>query len=89
MIMFQKIPVERTQLYEKVWSKPITEIAKAYGVSEKAIEKICDKLQVPIPRFGYWSKVEAGIETNRTPLPDIYPDSPTVAYLTLPCHPLP
>ena len=82
MIMFEKFPFERTQLYEKVWSKPLTEIAKEYGVSEKAIQKICDKLKVPIPRIGYWDKVEAGIETKRTPLPDIYPHSPTIAYLT-------
>lgn len=50
----------RDDLYEKVWTKPMVEIAKEYEVSDKAIAKICDKLNVPVPGVGYWQKLEAG-----------------------------
>lgn len=67
----------RDDLYEKVWTKPMVEIAKEYEVSDKAIAKICDKLNVPVPGVGYWQKLEAGEKLERKRLPDIPPTHPT------------
>lgn len=67
----------RDDLYEKVWTKPMVEIAKEYEVSDKAIAKICDKLNVPVPGVGYWQKLEAGEKLERKRLPDITPTHPT------------
>ncbi|MEJ2105189.1 MAG: hypothetical protein P8X47_11520, partial [Ignavibacteriaceae bacterium] len=80
--MYKQIKIERTELYEKIWSKPMTEIAKEYEVSDKAIAKICYKLKIPVPGLGYWRKVETGIKVVKTPLPDIPPDSPTIHYIS-------
>jgi len=57
--------ITRDDLYEKVWTKPMVEIAKEYEVSDKAIAKICDKLNVPVPGVGYWQKLEAGEKLER------------------------
>lgn len=47
-------------LQELIWSKPTTAIALEFGVSDKAIEKLCKKLDVNKPPRGYWAKVAAG-----------------------------
>jgi len=68
--------ITRDDLYEKVWTKPMVEIAKEYDVSDKAIAKICDKLNVPVPGVGYWQKLDAGEKLDRKKLPDIPPKHP-------------
>jgi hypothetical protein len=40
-----------------VWEMPATHIARANGVSEKAIEKFCKKHQIQKPGRGYWAKL--------------------------------
>mgnify|MGYP003377010458 FL=1 len=52
-------------------------IRDRYEVSDKAIAKICDKLNVPVPGVGYWQKLEAGEKLERKRLPDITPTHPT------------
>jgi hypothetical protein len=59
----------REELYEKVWTKPVTKVAKEYGYSDVAIAKICRKLKVPLPGRGYWAKITNGHSVPRTPLP--------------------
>jgi hypothetical protein len=51
----------KEQLEKLIWSKPTTEVASELGVSDKAIEKLCKKLDVDKPPRGYWNKVKAGL----------------------------
>lgn len=44
------------ELRELVWLQPTTEVARLFGVSDKAIEKRCKKLGIAKPPRGYWSK---------------------------------
>jgi hypothetical protein len=44
----------RESLYELVWSKPLTSIAKEYNVSDNGIRKICKKYEIPLPKLGHW-----------------------------------
>jgi hypothetical protein len=60
---FQVTPVEMQQM---VWELPTTQIALAYGVSDKAIEKFCKKHQIQKPGRGYWARLYAG-----QPAPDL------------------
>ncbi|KZY74479.1 hypothetical protein A3740_16430 [Oleiphilus sp. HI0068] len=62
------ITINREELYEKVWSKPITKIAADYGVSDSMIIKICKKLGVLRPGAGHWAKVAAGKKVRKLPL---------------------
>lgn len=60
---------EREKLYEEVWSKPVTHVAKDYGVSDVAIHKICKSMNIPTPPNGYWAKLKHGKEVKKVPLP--------------------
>ncbi|MBE0551416.1 MAG: hypothetical protein IH619_03440 [Ignavibacterium sp.] len=72
--MHKEYRIERKQLYELVWSKPLTEVAKEFDVSDKAIAKICDKMNVPVPGVGYWRKIEVGEKVEKQKLPDVPPN---------------
>lgn len=65
----------REKLYQEVWKKPVTEVAKLYKVSDVAIHKVCKSLDIPTPGLGYWAKVKAGKPIQQTPLP--HSDKPT------------
>jgi hypothetical protein len=50
----------RLQLYDLVWSKPMRDAAAEVGMSDVGLKKICLRHRVPVPRQGYWNKVNAG-----------------------------
>jgi len=39
--------IQRKQLYKQVWFKPMSKLAKDYGISDVGLKKICKKLNVP------------------------------------------
>jgi AcrR family transcriptional regulator len=59
----------REQLYQRVWSKPLSVVAKEVGVSSNALAKICSRLMVPYPSRGHWAKVNGGKALARPSLP--------------------
>ncbi|MEP3049774.1 MAG: hypothetical protein ABJP48_10555 [Erythrobacter sp.] len=61
----------RSEFYELVWSKPMTHLAKEFGLSDVALHKICRKHDVPNPPLGWWAKHAAGQSVKRTPLPKL------------------
>lgn len=58
----------RQELYDLVWSTPITELADQFAISDRGLAKICLRHQIPVPGRGYWAKIEAGQSANKTPL---------------------
>jgi hypothetical protein len=50
------LTLSRDDLYELVWSKPMIELAKDFGLSDVALAKRCRKLGVPVPGRGYWAR---------------------------------
>lgn len=68
--MTKTIQVTRRELYEGVWSEPMTKLAKKYGISDVALGKVCRKHSIPLPGAGHWAKVAAGKRFSRPPLPD-------------------
>lgn len=60
---------DRETLYKEVWLAPVTDVAKRYGVSDVAIRKICQSLDIPTPPVGYWAKLRAGKPVTPLPLP--------------------
>jgi hypothetical protein len=75
--------VTRDKLYEEVWQTPGRKLAERYCVSDVALAKICRKLNVPRPYRGYWSRIQAGQQPKRTPLPRAKPDTVTVHEFTM------
>lgn len=65
--------VSREELYEQIWTEPMTTVAKRYGVSSNYLGRICERLKVPRPPRGYWAKLNAGKKVRRPPLPPARP----------------
>ena len=56
----RRFEVTPEELENLVWEMPTVKIAEMFGVSDKAIEKRCQKYGIKKPPRGYWAKVEAG-----------------------------
>lgn len=65
----QAVKLTREQLYELVWSRPLTTLAKEYDLSDVGFAKLCKSLNVPRPSVGYWARKAAGYSLKQTPLP--------------------
>jgi hypothetical protein len=63
------ITLSRQDLYELAWSKPISELAKDFGISDVGLAKRCKRLGIPLPGRGYWARVDAGQSPYRPKLP--------------------
>jgi len=59
----------REELYGEVWEQSLVKVAPKYGISAVALGKVCDKLQIPLPGRGYWTKKEFGKPVERLALP--------------------
>ena len=59
----------REELYALVWDRPMTRLAKEFGLSDVALHKICRKHEIPTPPLGYWAKKAHGKPVTNTPLP--------------------
>ena len=65
--------ISREELYELVWSKPMTKVAEQFGVSGSYMARICSILRVPKPERGYWAKLAVGKAPAPEPLPEARP----------------
>jgi hypothetical protein len=63
--------LSRLELYELVWSKPMTQLAKDFGLSDKGLAKKCIKHKIPTPSLGYWAKVQNGQKALKVLLPKL------------------
>ena len=63
--------MKRAELYKLVWEKPVTHVAKEYGISDVAIRKICVKHGIPTPPLRYWAKLQHDKRVVQTPLPPL------------------
>jgi len=63
-----KKQLTREDLYKLVWSEPISTIAKRFKVSDWGLRKICNQMEIPVPKAGHWMKLQFGKEVTITPL---------------------
>lgn len=54
----ETIELTRKQLFEIIWSTPISRLAKEYALSDNGFRKLCKRYDIPIPKNGYWSKLK-------------------------------
>lgn len=59
----------RQELYDLVWSEPMAQLAKKFGLSDVGLAKACRRAAVPVPERGYWAKFRAGKQVIRQSLP--------------------
>jgi hypothetical protein len=60
--------LNRQTLYERVWAEPVDSLAKSWGLSGRGLAKVCGRVDVPVPKRGYWARVRHGQQPRRTPL---------------------
>jgi hypothetical protein len=65
--------VDRAKLYVEVWAEPMTTVAKRYDVSSSFLARVCERLNVPRPRRGYWAQRAVGVDLEQPPLLDAEP----------------
>jgi hypothetical protein len=63
------VKISRNELYEQVWSEPVTQLAKRYGFSDVWLAKICKKNDIPRPPRGYWAQMQSGKKLPKIHLP--------------------
>lgn len=68
----------REDLYDLVWSKPMTTVAAQFGVSGSYMARVCAVLRVPRPERGYWAKLAVGKAPPKPPLPAAQPGDQVV-----------
>lgn len=61
--------IDRDDLYQRVWSMPVTKLAKQFDISDVGLAKACRKAGIPLPPVGYWTKVAHGKKVTRPALP--------------------
>src|SRR5690606_8956991 len=59
----------RQELYDLVWSTPMTALAPKFGISDVALRKRCQNHEIPTPGVGYWAQVAVGRPPERPRLP--------------------
>ena len=74
--------ISRDELYQQVWSMPLTKLATQYGISDRGLAKICQRLDIPTPGRGYWARKAAGKHVIQYQLPDPVSDIPNDVVIT-------
>lgn len=65
----EEVKFTRLELYNIVWTQSMLSLSKKYTISDVGLRKICKKLEIPLPKAGYWAKIQAGKKVKREPLP--------------------
>jgi hypothetical protein len=68
--------ISRNELYQLVWSQPMTKVAEQFDVSGSYLARVCTLLNVPRPERGYWAKAAVGKTPPQIPLPALQPGDP-------------
>lgn len=63
--------LQRRELYEKVWSTPVSTLAPTLGLSDRGLAKKCDRHRIPRPGRGYWQQLRHGKDPDWAPLPEL------------------
>lgn len=72
---FKPVPQDRQSLYDAVWSRPVREVAKDFGLSDRGLALLCKRHKIPVPPRGYWAKKQAGQKVKQPTLPKAKDDA--------------
>lgn len=61
----------RKELYDLVWSKPVSQIIKEYSISNSTFKALCKDNNIPLPKNGHWQKIKHNKKINVIPLPEL------------------
>ena len=58
--------ITREELYKLIWKEPVTKVAEKMSVPAPILRKYCNRLNIPTPSSGYWSKLQFGKPVGKT-----------------------
>jgi hypothetical protein len=64
--------ISREELYNLVWSKPVTTLAIEFGLSYNRLKTICSEMDIPVPDAVYWGKLRQNKPVEKTTLSNDY-----------------
>jgi hypothetical protein len=67
--MTSRIEMTRQELWELVWSMPLSRAAATFPMSHLALKRLCERHQIPLPPLGHWLKSADRQQQDRLPLP--------------------
>jgi hypothetical protein len=65
-----KTKFTREELYNLVWSTPLSVLSKKYDISDNGLRKICIRMNIPLPKNGHWQKIKNGKRPHKIELTD-------------------
>lgn len=68
----ETITISRKELYDLVWSTPLTSLSKKYLISDNALRKMCIDMNIPMPKSGHWGKIQFNKPVEIIALPSEY-----------------
>lgn len=68
----KEIKFTRKELYDLVWSEPLTAIAKKFETSDYVLRKACKDFNIPLPKSGHWMKIQFGKPLDIEPFNENY-----------------
>jgi hypothetical protein len=72
MFFMETIEITRKELYDIVWSSPITKLTLQYALSIEGLKKVCKQFEIPIPDASYWSKLKFNKKIKKEKLNPIF-----------------
>lgn len=79
MLTPSALVLTREALYDRVWSTPLTRLARELGLSDVALAKHCRRRAIPLPGRGHWAKAANGNTPSPKPLPPLTHNQPQPA----------
>ena len=61
--------ISRVELFELVWSAPLSALTRQIGFRYEEIVAACQCFDIPRPRAGYWQRMEHGKAEKKPELP--------------------
>ena len=74
----EQVTLTRKELYDLVWTEPLSRLAKKYKISDNGLRKICKRMNIPIPAMGHWQKIQYSKQVIVTKLPTKYEGKDTI-----------
>ena len=68
----EKVTLTRKELYDLVWSEPLSRLAKRYKISDNGLRKICKRMNIPLPAMGHWQKIQHNKKVTIVKFPEKY-----------------
>lgn len=68
--MSDEFKLNRESLYNEIWEISVLGVSKKYNLPYNKLRNLCKEMNIPIPKSGYWTKLECGKPVTKKLLPE-------------------